>query len=66
MDTEQGYLAFLPVSNDLFMDLFLWYISPDSSQDTAKEKLKLGHMSLEHGKWNEGAGDSLSQSTNIN
>lgn len=29
LDTEQGYLAFISVSNDLFMDLFLWHISPD-------------------------------------
>lgn len=66
LDTEQGYLAFLPVSNDLFMDLFLWHISPDSTQDTEKQRMKLRQMPLEHGKWNKGAGGSVSQSTSTN
>lgn len=38
LDTEQGYLEFLPVSNDLFMDLFLWHISPDIVLKTQRKK----------------------------
>ena len=44
LDTEQGYLAFISVSNDLFMDLFLWHISPDIVLKKQKEGVKLGQM----------------------
>lgn len=63
MDTEQDHLASLPVSNDLFMDLFLRHISADIVLQAQEEKKlkKLGHMTSEHCKWAEGVDDALSQ-----
>lgn len=69
MDTEQGYLALLPLSNDLFLDLFLWPISPDTVLEKQKKNERNWAKWLpeqENGKEDEGAADSLSQSTDIN